>query len=95
MRPNDTRYEDVILTPPGAEENNKAGVRRTTVKRSTKTAKALIKLDNCKQNKNEDSFEDVETLGDNESWLDIIDQTLSVKIRWRYRISRIDIMKVI
>ena len=90
---NNISYEDIILTPPKPLEENKY---KSKFKRSAKTAKELIKIDKYKTHEHELVIDDkVDNLVDNQSDIDANNQTVTVKIRWRYRIFRIGIKKVI
>ena len=85
----------MILTPPRDEANSKVPSRRTRFKGSTETSKKLRKSKYFKENEIKDNTDKVNILDDTDPTLDIINQTLSAKIRWRGRIFRINIMKVI
>ena len=85
----------MILTPPRDEANSKVPSRRTRLKGSTETAKKLRKSKYFKENEIKDNINTANILDDSDPTLDIINQTLSAKIRWRGRIFRINILKVI
>jgi hypothetical protein len=90
---NNLSYEEIILTPPKPIEEK---IYKSKFKRSAKTAKELIKIDKFKTHEHELVVDaDVGNLVENQSDIDSNNQTVTVKIRWRYRIFRIGIKEVI
>ena len=80
---------DVTITPPRAVNDKKYG---TPVERSVKASNDLTKIVRWEKNIGEDNCEDGEDIA---SPLDIRNEIIRAKIRWRHSIVRIDIDKVI